>query len=535
MYRPDHWRPNKLEVWSFFVYVNPIGRERAGDGKQVGEPEKKEGEENAGGFYAKAILEPIYRQAQEQLLAPMNAVNKAHLIMLAEQGLIGEEEAQAIAKALLGLDLAKLATSRYTGRFEDLFFEGEHELTKAAGEAAGSLHLARSRNDMGIAVYRIALREKLLRTLDAGLELRSRLIEFAEKHVDTLMLGYTHTQQAQPTTMAHYALAVSDSLARDFRRLKAAYANCNRSSMGAAALTGSGFAIDRLRTAELLGFGEVIENTYDAVSGADYVGEAATATSLAAVNLGRFAQELLLWCTQEFAAIRVADPFVQISSIMPQKRNPVSIEHARSLLSSCAGDAATVLTMIHNTPFGDIVDTEDDLQPYAWRCLRTLETVYRLLAGIIATLEVNADALRSRAEASFAATTELADTLVRREGLAFRVSHSIVSRLIRDADAEGLAVRELTPERLNAAAEAVLGRPLRLTADELAEALDPGHFVAVRQLRGGPSPKEVERALRGQWERLDGERTRLDRERELQKSRAAELDEILVAWLRPRG
>ncbi len=510
MYRPDHWRPNKLEVWSFFVYVNPIGRERAGDGKQVGEPEKKEGEENAGGFYAKAILEPIYRQAQEQLLAPMNAVNKAHLIMLAEQGLIGEEEAQAIAKALLGLDLAKLATSRYTGRFEDLFFEVEHELTKAAGESAGSLHLARSRNDMGIAVYRIALREKLLRTLDAGLELRSRLIEFAEKHVDTLMLGYTHTQQAQPTTMAHYALAVSDSLARDFCRLKAAYANCNRSSMGAAALTGSGFAIDRLRTAELLGFGEVIENTYDAVSGADYVGEAATATSLAAVNLGRFAQELLLLCTQEFAAIRVADPFVQISSIMPQKRNPVSIEHARSLLSSCAGDAATVLTMIHNTPFGDI-------------------------AGIIATLEVNADALRSRAEASFAATTELADTLVRREGLAFRVSHSIVSRLIRDADAEGLAVRELTPERLNAAAEAVLGRPLRLTADELAEALDPGHFVAVRQLRGGPSPKEVERALRGQWERLDGERTRLDRERELQKSRAAELDEILVAWLRPRG
>ncbi|MFB9279577.1 argininosuccinate lyase [Cohnella cellulosilytica] len=501
----------------------------------MGEREKKEEEEAVGGFYAKAILEPIYRQSQEELLAPMNAVNKAHLIMLAEQGLIGEEESRAVAAALLELDLGKLGTNRYTGRFEDLFFEVEHELTKAAGEAAGNLHLARSRNDMGIAVYRIALREKLLRTLDAGLELGCRLIEFAGKHVDTLMLGYTHTQQAQPTTMAHYAAAVSDSLARDCRRLWAAYLNCNRSSMGAAALTGSGFAIDRLRTAELLGFGDVIENTYDAVSGADYVGEATTAASLAAINLGRFAQELLLWCTQEFAVIRVADPFVQISSIMPQKRNPVSIEHARSLLSSCAGDAATVLTMIHNTPFGDIVDTEDDLQPYAWRCLRTLETVYRLLAGIVDTLEVNANALRSRAEASFAATTELADTLVRKEGLAFRTSHGIVSRLVRDAAAEGLAVRGLTPGRLNAAAEAVLGRPLRLTADELAEALDPGHFVAVRRLRGGPSPKEVERALSEQKQRLDGERTRFERERELQKDRAADLDGILAAWLRPRG
>lgn len=511
--------------------------ERAGDGTQVEDRQREtaEGDESATGFYAKAILEPIYRQAQEQLLAPMNAVNKAHLIMLAEQGVIGDDEARTVAAALLGLDLKKLGTNRYTGRFEDLFFEVEHELAEAAGEAAGNLHLARSRNDMGIAVYRIALREKLLRTLDAGIELRCRLTEFAGKHVGTLMLGYTHTQQAQPTTMAHYVLAVSDSLARDFRRLRAGYANCNRSSMGAAALTGSGFAIDRFRAAELLGFGGVIDNTYDAVSGADYVAEAASAASLAAVNLGRFVQELLLWSTQEFAAIRAADPFVQISSIMPQKRNPVSIEHARSLLSSCAGDAATVLTMIHNTPFGDIVDTEDDLQPYAWRSLSTLETVYRLLARIVATLEVNERALQSRAEASFATATELADTLVRKEGVTFRAAHGVVSRLVRDASAEGLTVQDLTTERLNAASKAEIGREVRLTADELAEALDPAHFVAVRKLRGGPSPVEAERALREQEERWESEMAWLDRERELQSGRAADLDAILTAWLQPRG
>ncbi|MDO3675621.1 lyase family protein [Paenibacillus ehimensis] len=261
-----------------------------------------EGDCFPGKTYAEVVLEPAYEQAKAELLEPMLEVNKAHLLMLREQGLIRQEEAERIAAALEAVDLTKLRGGAYTGQFEDLFFQVEHELLQHAGEAAGNLHLARSRNDMGIAIYRLTLRKKLLEAIASALRLHDRLLRFAAEHTDTVMIGYTHTQQAQPTTMAHYAAAVSDSLGRDIRRLQAAYANCNRSSMGAAALTTSGFPISRERMAELLAFDGLIENAYDAVSGADYIGEIATAVQLAALNLGRFVQELLLWSTQEFVS-----------------------------------------------------------------------------------------------------------------------------------------------------------------------------------------------------------------------------------------
>lgn len=493
-----------------------------------------EGNAFPGRTYAKAVLEPAYEQAKRELLKPMLAVHKAHLIMLAEQGLVGEEEAGRIAAALRKLSPERWRDSVYTGRFEDLFFEVEHELLALAGEAAGNLHLGRSRNDMGIALYRIALREKLLRTADAALELHGVLREFALRHADTLTIAHTHTQQAQPTTLGHYAAAVADSLERDLIRLRAAYANVNRSPLGAAALATTGFAIDRERVAELLAFDDVIENAYDAVSGADYVGEAASAVQLATVNLGRFVQDLLLWCTQEFAVLRVAPPYVQISSIMPQKRNPVSIEHARSLLSAAAGDAATVLRMIHNTPFGDIVDTEDDLQPYAWNGLAKLEAVCRLLAKVIGTIEVDAELLRRRARSSFASVTELADTLVRREGLPFRAAHAVVSRAVTALDARGATVAEFTLNVLNEAARIVVGRPLDLTGEELKEALDPEHFVRVRSLRGGPNADEVRRALREQ-ELRHGKLRRWKDERSERIARSfAELDSRIGSLARVR-
>lgn len=461
-----------------------------------------EGNTFPGRTYVEAVLEPAYRQAQQELLLPMLAVHKAHLVMLLEQGLLPKEDGSRIAAALLTIDLQQLSSGSYSGQFEDLYFEVEHKLLELSDKASGSLHLARSRNDMGIAIYRIVLRKKLLNVLRSSLELHASLLAFASEHTDTIMIAHTHTQQAQPTTLAHYIAAVIDSLERDIRRLQAAYANCNLSSMGAAALTTSGFAINRERVAELLAFDGLIENSYDAVSSADYVAEIAAALQLAAINLGRFAQELLLWCTQEFAAIQVAAPYVQISSIMPQKRNPVSVEHVRSLLSSIAGNTQTVLTMIHNTPFGDIVDTEDDMQPYAWKSLDTLDAVYRLLSKVIATLHVNEEVLEQRAAASFATVTELADTLVREEGLSFREAHTIVSKLVAIAVQSGDSLSDLGLHSLNEAALQTIGIPLRLNEQQLKEALDPRHFVQIRTLRGGPSPAEMTRSLQARHHNL---------------------------------
>ncbi|QRG66496.1 argininosuccinate lyase [Brevibacillus choshinensis] len=491
---------------------------------------QQEGERFPGKTYVEAVLEPAFNEAKNHLLGPMMAINKAHLIMLREQELLTEDEAKAIARSLVGIEMEELRRSAYTGQFEDLFFQVESRLLELAPDVAGNLHLARSRNDMGIAIYRMVLRDKLLVTLGSALYLKEHLLLFAQEHAETVMIGYTHTQQAQPTTMAHYIMAVVDLLSRDIQRLLNAYRTCNRSPMGAAALTTSGFAISRDRMKELLGFDELVENSYDAVCGADYLGEAATAVQLAAINLGRTVQDMLQWCTQEFAVLKVASPYVQISSIMPQKRNPVSFEHMRSLLSSSAGNAAAVLTMMHNTPFGDIVDTEDDMQPYVWKSLSVLEQMYRLMACVIGTMEVNKEGLLERAKGSFATVTELADTIVRTDRLSFRNSHHIVSRVVKEAMAEGLRADQISLDLVNRAAREVIGKDLVMTAEELSLALDPVHFVKIRKLPGGPNAEEIKRMIEVRTTSLQSDAKWLEQEKQGRAQMWKELDQRIADW-----
>ncbi|MDF2682493.1 MAG: argH [Brevibacillus sp.] len=491
---------------------------------------QQEGERFPGKTYVEAVLEPAFNEAKNHLLQPMMAINKAHLIMLREQELLTEEETKAIARSLVGIEMEELRRSAYTGQFEDLFFQVESRLLELAPDVAGNLHLARSRNDMGIAIYRMVLRDKLLVALGSALYLKEHLLLFAQEHAETVMIGYTHTQQAQPTTMAHYIMAAVDLLSRDIQRLKNAYQTCNRSPMGAAALTTSGFAISRERMKELLGFDELVENSYDAVCGADYLGEAATAVQLAAINLGRTVQDMLLWCTQEFAVLKVASPYVQISSIMPQKRNPVSFEHMRSLLSSSAGNAAAVLTMMHNTPFGDIVDTEDDMQPYVWKSMSVLEQMYRLMACVVGTMEVNKEGLLERAKGSFATVTELADTIVRTDHLSFRNSHHIVSSVVKEAMAEGLRADQISLELVNRAAREVIGKDLVMTAEELRLALDPVHFVKIRNLPGGPNADEIKRMITQRTSSLQADAAWLAQEKQGREQMWRELDQRIADW-----
>lgn len=447
-------------------------------------------------IYRKIVLQPAYDEAKKNFLTIMLQINIAHLKMLEEQGLVKNEEAKQIGVALKKLDLNYYRLEDYSPRYEDLFFRIENKLIELAGDVAGNLHIGRSRNDMGIAIYRMTLRKKLLLLMRELLTLRDDLIAAAEEHVDTIMIGYTHTQQAQPTTFAHYLKAVIDQLDRDFERLQHVYKTVNRSSMGAAALTTTGFNISRERMRDLLAFDDIIENAWDAVAGADYIAEAASIVQLAALNLGRTSQDFLLWATQEFNAFTLASPYVQISSIMPQKRNPVSIEHTRSLLSAVVGDASTVLQMVHNTPFGDIVDTEDDMQPYLWRAIDRLLGIYKLFGSLVVTMNVNKKKLKNRAENSFANVTELADTLVRSEGISFRQSHSIVSKCIKVLLAHGEeSLVSLTWGLANTQSKLITGKPLKISEEDFYNTLKPETFVGVRTLPGGPAPETMKAAL----------------------------------------
>lgn len=446
--------------------------------------------------FADLVLKPAYDEAKTNLLGYMHQVNRAHLVMLFECGIISAADAAEIRDALDGLPKERFASGDYTGKYEDLFFEVEDWLLKHAGDSAGNLHIARSRNDMGVALYRMALRDRLLRLVGSAVSLETALTAFASAHAETAMIAHTHTQQAQPTTLGHYVLGTVFALDRDIRRLRAAYESANRSPMGAAAITTSGFPVDRRRICSLLGFDEIIENSYDCIGGGDYLGEAAAVLMLACVNLGRFISDLLLWSTQEFGYLRVADPYVQTSSIMPQKRNPVSIEHMRSLLSSASGDCAGIIMMLHNTPYGDIVDTEDDAQPCLWRAISKLDKIYGLLENVIATVYIDVDMMEKRAGESFAVVTELADMLVREERLPFRKAHEVAQKLVNTCLGRNIPLSQVGFDLVAEAFKNVTGEALRAAPAIIAASLDFRNFIAVRKAEGGPETTELSRCVR---------------------------------------
>ena len=324
------------------------------------------------------------------------------------------------------------------------------------------------------------------------MNLRGNLLDLAAEHHETLIPAYTHTQPAQPSTLAHFLLAMAENLGRDIRRLQRAFDNMNFCPLGSGAITTTGFPINRHRVAELLGFYAPTVNSYASIASVDYFTETLGATSVLLVNIGKFAFEFLQMASMEFDVIRLPDSYVQGSSIMPQKRNPVALEHIRALASKALGQSLAVFTSIHNTPFGDINDVEDDLQPLIYNALRDANRSVALFAGTLQSATFNLDTLRRRAGENFITVTELADTIVRRENLPFSVAHKIVGTSVRAAIENK---SEITHEILQAAAQTVLGRELSLSEKDLQTTLSPENFAAIRTVYGGTAPEETRRAL----------------------------------------
>ena len=411
--------------------------------------------------YSANVLTDLFEDAKRLFLDYMIEVDYAHTVMLAEQSIITRVEALSLLVALDGLDRDSLRTSCYDGRCEDLFFYIERLITAACGDdVAGRLHTARSRNDIDVTIYRMRLREDALILIRAALNLRREMLNTVERHHESLMPSYTHTQPAQPTTLAHYMLAMAEVLGRDLVRLRLAFAGVNYSPLGACAITTTGFPIDRARTADLLGFDAPTTNSYASIGGIDYFTEMLASTSVMLINVGRFVQDFLLLAMQEFDGIRLSDGYVQTSSIMPQKRNPVALEHIRILASKALGQATGVFISAHNTPFGDINDIEDDLQPLIANTLRDATRALSLFAAALSTATFNTETLSRRAGEGFITVTELADTLVRRENLTFRTAHQIVACCVQRA-IEGQV--ELSYDLLQTVTREIINRSLTLT------------------------------------------------------------------------
>jgi argininosuccinate lyase len=446
------------------------------------------------------VLEPLFEGAKAFFISPLMAIHHAHLAMLVEQGIISRADGRTVAAALETVSRADFQHTTHDGTCEDLFFHVERLIVAAAGEqAAGRLHTARSRNDIDMTMYRMRQREMILGLIEATARLRGVLLDLAERHREDVFPAHTHTQPAQPTTIAHYLLAVVEQLERDTVRVKAAFVSTNRNPLGACAITGTGFPIDRERTSVLLGFDGTSGNTYGSVATVDYLLESVSAASVLLTGLGRVLQDLLLWCTAEVGYLRLADGFVQRSSIMPQKRNPVALEHARAIASKAVGQALAIAVTVHNTPFGDIVDTEDDLQPLVFETFHDAIRAVQLVAASLAPAAFDTDRMSRRAAEAWITLTELADALTRDRNIPFTISHRIASRLPAASDA---APNEPLESVLDRVAIETRGEPIGYTAQELAEILSPAHFVRVRRTPGGPAPDQTTRAIAHSRERL---------------------------------
>ena len=459
--------------------------------------------------YVTHVLNENFEDAKAHFLTPLLALHRAHLVMLAERKIVSPADAHAIRVALDTVSEPEVRCVRYDGTYEDLFFYVDRLIIAACGaDVAGRLHTARSRNDIAMTTYRIRQRECVLDLMAATLDLRRTLLDLVARHHDSIFAVHTHTQRAQPTTIAHYLLAVVEQLERDAARLTGAYERTNLSPLGACAITGTGFDIDRQLTADLLGFSGPTVNTYGSIATIDYLLESASATLVLVIGVGRFVQDLLLWSTAEFDYIRLGDGFVQGSSIMPQKRNPVALEHARVIGSKAAGQAQAVATVVHNTPFGDINDTEDDLQPLVFAMFKDAMRAVHIVSAALATAQFDSARLEARAGDGWTTLTELADTLVRDHDMPFAAAHAISARFAAGSQA---AQGQSPSAILEEASRDVLGTHIVYTDEALALILSPRHFVTSRRTWGGPAPDETRRAASVSVARLGADRAWLER------------------------
>ena len=463
--------------------------------------------------YSQHVLQPAYADAQAYLFAPMLDAHDAHAVMLAGCGIITAENAAAIVRAVAAIRAAGVESYAYQPGIEDIFFRIEGEIIAQAGaDYGGNLQLARSRNDLGHALARMALRRRVLDVSERVLALRTAVMAQARRHLNTLMPGYTHTQPAQPVTFAHYLAGVLTFLAHDQARLVDAYAATNASPLGAAALTGTGFPIDRQRVADLLGFDSVVASTQHAIGGGEYLTETAFAVQALAVDLSRMTHDLLIRATQEANALHIDDSFIQISSIMPQKRNPVVLEHIRTRIGWVYGHANAIATLVHGAAFGDTNDVDDPIFVPTAGLFEAATAVLELLEATLASGEFNTARLTATAGDGFTTATALADGLVISFGLPFRTAHHIVSTSVSIATREGAA--SLTLPIVREAIERVTESELDIDQTWLDAQLDPAAFVAARKTRGGPARSAMEPAMADARRKTNEDAAEIERAKE---------------------
>lgn len=421
--------------------------------------------------------------------------SKAHCTMLAETGIISRADAD---KIVAGLDvvLKEIEEGRFSFKreLEDIHMNIESRLTDLIGAAAGRLHTARSRNDQVALDFKLYIRDTIDHLDEQLADLQMALVEKAEAHAATIMPGFTHLQTAQPVTFGHHCLAYVEMAGRDRSRLADARKRLNESPLGAAALAGTSFPIDREHTARTLGFDGPTRNSLDSVSDRDFVLETLSAAAIAATHLSRLAEEIVIWSTFGFNFVRLTDGFTTGSSIMPQKRNPDAAELVRAKSGRVIGALTSLLIVMKGLPLAYSKDMQEDKEA-AFDALDALSLSLAAMTGMVSTLTVNEDAMRAAASRGFSTATDLADWLVRALGLPFRQAHHITGTLVAMAEKQNIDLDALSLDEMKSIEPGI--------TDEIHSVLGVDNSVASRTSFGGTAPENV-RVAAAKWRKLLG-------------------------------
>ncbi len=419
--------------------------------------------------------------------------SKAHAAMLGATGILTKDDVAAITR---GLDQVageiESGTFTFSRALEDIHMNIESRLKEIVGEAAGRLHTARSRNDQVAVDFRLWVRDTV-DELDAQLaDLQLALAEKAEAHAGTVMPGFTHLQSAQPTTFGHHCLAYVEMLGRDRGRLADARRRMNECPLGAAALCGTSFPIDRHMTAAALGFDRPTANSLDSVADRDFALEVLSASAITAVHLSRLAEEIVLWTTVQFGFVKLSDAFSTGSSIMPQKRNPDAAELVRGKAGRIIGALNALMITMKGLPLTYSKDMQEDKEP-TFDALMNFSLVVAAMAGMVRDLTPDEKRMKAAAGAGYATATDLADWLVRARRMPFREAHHVTARIVGLAAAKGVGLEKLSLAEMRSVHEAI--------GEEVFAVLGVDKSVKSRTSYGGTAPANVRRQAR-KWLKL---------------------------------
>ena len=419
----------------------------------------------------------------------------AHARGLASAGVISDQEAKTLVSGLeqvaSEIESGKLVWDRQK---EDVHMNVEARLTEIVGAVGGKLHTGRSRNDQVATDLRLWSRRKAEEAISAVAELGRVIVDRAESEIDTLMPSYTHLQRAQPSRLSHHLMAWQELLFRDRARLRDALTRLNESPLGAGAVAGTGFPLDREATARALGFERAMKNSLDATASRDFLMELASGLAILGVHLSRMGEEIVLWSTQEFGFMTLSDRFATSSSMMPQKKNPDVAELVRGKSAILVGTVTSLLVLEKSLPFGYGRDLQEDKRPI-FDAFDAALTCLRALSGAIATATFHRERLAAALGGGHVCATDLADLLVQK-GVPFREAHHVVGAIVRAAEERGVQIGEL-PRDVLAEAHPALDGP------DVARALDPALAVERRDLVGGPAKSRVLSAIaeaRARWD-----------------------------------